>query len=228
MYIVHISVTSCGIGAKGVTHRHIGLCSSVNRIEMKFEMLPHTLFGLLERVRVIVGILIRCYNTFFFTCNLWIETLYFVRCCDGMLKLSNRWQQSRSIHFECAILLTTQTKLNREKVQLQCAILNIYFLYQMQAFTINSKNAKRIYTYRGQFINVSVRCTKRGQTNLLWELSKARIGQQWHMAEQFVATIWLWCVERIRWMSNVLCAMEHTKCQTGQKITRRQIASNRP
>lgn len=45
---------------------------------------------------------------------------------------------------------------------------------------------KSEYTYSGQLFDFFIGGTQRGQANLLWELSKAWIGQEWHMTEQLM------------------------------------------
>jgi hypothetical protein len=47
------------------------------------------------------------------------------------------------------------------------------------------------------------------------------------MAEEFVDDIWLWCVERDTRMSDVLSRVEDFKCETVQKLSLGQKATDR-
>lgn len=81
--------------------------------------------------------------------------------------------------------------------------------------------------YRSQFVNIFVRCAQRCQPDFLWELRKTGVGQQRHVPQQLVAAIRFGRIEWIRRMANVLCAVEHAKCQAREEIAWRQISGYR-
>ena len=77
-------------------------------------------------------------------------------------------------------------------------------------------------SYGGQLFNEIVRRAQTGQTDLLRELGKVRIGEQWHVAQQLVAHIGLGRVLGHRRVSDVLRRVEDAEGEAGQKVARRQ------
>ena len=107
---------------------------------------PHLLLRLLERVRVVVRVLVRCDDALLLARHLRIEALDLVRRGDCVLQLRHRRKQPGPKHLKAAILLTAQPKLDREEVQ------------------------------RRQLVNILLGRTERSEPNLLRKLRKARVG----------------------------------------------------
>lgn len=62
-----------------------------------------------------------------------------------------------------------------------------------------------------------------------WQQSLKCGGPAWRMSNYKIigCRLRFRCVERIRWMSYVLCAMEHSERQARKEVPRRQVTSNR-
>lgn len=80
--------------------------------------LPHLLLGLLERIGIVIGILIGCYDALLLAGYLRVEFLNLVVCRYGVLQLRHRAEQAGAKDLEGAFRLLAQAKLHGEKVEL--------------------------------------------------------------------------------------------------------------
>lgn len=99
----------------GIKKLNIKLKSSFSFI---YICVPHLILGLLERVRVIIGVLIGRNYALLATRHLRIEALDLLRSGQRVLQLGHRRQQPRSVHPERAVRLAAQSELDGEEVQL--------------------------------------------------------------------------------------------------------------
>lgn len=80
-------------------------------------------------------------------------------------------------------------------------------------FCVRSPNCLRIsVSHCSQFLYGVIGCSKRSQTDLLWELSEAGLGQQWDVTQQLVARVPWWRkeTEYERWQSFNICVLRAT------------------
>ena len=86
-------------------------------------------------------------------------------------------------------------------------------------FTATNFCFTKLFSYRGQFLNVVITSTQRSQSNFLREFGKGRISKQGDMSDQLMAHIWLWGVQGLGWVPDVLGGVEDPESESSQKVS---------
>lgn len=65
------------------------------------------------------------------------------------------------------------------------------------------------FFYRRKFLYIIIRSAKRCQTDDLWKLRESLIGKKRHMAQNFMAYVWLRCIKWLTTVAYILSAVKY-------------------